>query len=230
MIELVNKQNNMNLTKPIGGGKGEDGGYYIPSIDENGVLTWQPSQPDMPEVKETVIKSDDRIYIGSGDMPEGYDIQIDINGKILVYKPVSKTDKMQIEVGTDENGQLWASGVPTTRKIADIDLVDDITIEELQQALKMTPHTVDYFPPSVNTAGTTGELYFSIKSKQMYAMVDTRATEEGMVYCWVQLSNPEIVEVISEDCTDEQVASAKAIKAYVDNLFNSIVNGNEVEF
>lgn len=120
--------------------------------------------------------------------------------------------------------------VPTSRKIATIDLVDDITIDELQEVLKTKPHTVGYLAPTKNTEGEIGELYFSINTYKMYAMVDSVYEEEGMVYNWVPLSNPEIVEVISEECTDEQVPSAKAVKTYVDDLFNSIINGNEVAY
>ena len=58
MIELVSKKNNINLTKPIGGGKGEDGGYYIPSVDENGILSWEATKPNMPEVAEADIKGE----------------------------------------------------------------------------------------------------------------------------------------------------------------------------
>lgn len=202
MIELITKNGSINLTKPTGGGiAGEDGGYYIPFVDENGNLSWQASEPDMPPVEAVNIKGpqgNSGVYVGSGEMPEGYNVQIDIEGE-----------------ATDFSGF-----VPTTRKIANIDLVDDITFEELKNALKIKPHTVEYLPPDKNTAGETGELYFSISTKQMYAMVDASATDEGMVYKWVQLSNPEVITAINENSTDEQIASAKAIKDYVSTAIN----------
>lgn len=43
-----------------GGADGEDGGYYIPSVD-NGVLRWTPSKADMPAVESSVILSEDVI-------------------------------------------------------------------------------------------------------------------------------------------------------------------------
>ena len=33
-----------------GGGTGEDGGYYTPSVSEEGVLSWTASKPSMPAV------------------------------------------------------------------------------------------------------------------------------------------------------------------------------------
>lgn len=84
MIELITKNGSINLTKPTGGGiAGEDGGYYIPFVDENGNLSWQASEPDMPPVEAVNIKGpqgNSGVYVGSGEMPEGYNVQIDING------------------------------------------------------------------------------------------------------------------------------------------------------
>ena len=42
-----------------GGGSGEagqDGGYYAPSVDDDGNLTWTPSKDDMPQVEGANIK------------------------------------------------------------------------------------------------------------------------------------------------------------------------------
>ena len=39
-----------------GGGTGEDGGYYKPSVSSSGVLSWQPSKSGMPSVPSSNIK------------------------------------------------------------------------------------------------------------------------------------------------------------------------------
>ena len=39
-----------------GGGSGKDGGYYVPSIDDEGNLTWTASDPTMPDVDGANIK------------------------------------------------------------------------------------------------------------------------------------------------------------------------------
>lgn len=63
--------------------KGESGGYYSPSVDADGNLTWTASKTDMPAVDGTNIKGPrgiSGVYVGSGDMPEGYNVQIDPDG------------------------------------------------------------------------------------------------------------------------------------------------------
>ena len=45
MIQLKAKGGNVDLTQKIM--KGDDGGYYIPHVDENGNLSWTPTDPDM---------------------------------------------------------------------------------------------------------------------------------------------------------------------------------------
>lgn len=45
MIQLKAKNGNVDLTQKIM--KGDDGGYYIPHVDENGNLSWTPTEEDM---------------------------------------------------------------------------------------------------------------------------------------------------------------------------------------
>lgn len=45
------------ITEASGGGE-ISGGYYIPSIDEDGVLTWTPSDTGMPTIEPSNIKGD----------------------------------------------------------------------------------------------------------------------------------------------------------------------------
>ena len=53
--------------------KGDDGGYYIPSIDSEGNLTWAPSETEMPAVGGTNIKGpkgDSGVWVGT-ETPDG---------------------------------------------------------------------------------------------------------------------------------------------------------------
>ena len=45
MITLKSKNGAVDLTQKIM--KGDDGGYYIPHVDENGNLTWTPTDEEM---------------------------------------------------------------------------------------------------------------------------------------------------------------------------------------
>ena len=72
------------------GGSGEDGGYYTPAVTQTTEKTMQvsftPSKTTMPAVSGTEItlptgpKGVSGVYVGSGDMPDGYNVQIDPNG------------------------------------------------------------------------------------------------------------------------------------------------------
>ena len=42
MLTLTNKNGSVKLAQVMM--KGDDGGYYIPNIDDEGVLTWVPSE------------------------------------------------------------------------------------------------------------------------------------------------------------------------------------------
>lgn len=53
-ISIGGKQDKLELTNPLT--KGEDGGYYIPSVDASGELTWQASEEDMADVAGVNIK------------------------------------------------------------------------------------------------------------------------------------------------------------------------------
>lgn len=67
-IKLGGSTGNVNLHAQMM--KGEDGGYYIPSVDENANLTWYATEEDMPAVPATNIKGpkgdkgDIGVYIG----------------------------------------------------------------------------------------------------------------------------------------------------------------------
>ena len=53
-IELRGKNGAIDLSRKMM--KGDDGGYYIPSIDSEGNLTWAPSETEMPAVEGANIK------------------------------------------------------------------------------------------------------------------------------------------------------------------------------
>lgn len=53
-VNLVSKKAHLVIQKDML--KGDDGGYYIPSVDEDGNLIWTPSQDDMWAVEGANIK------------------------------------------------------------------------------------------------------------------------------------------------------------------------------
>lgn len=49
MIEIGNKKSQVDIKYP--NFEGEDGGYYVPLVSDEGYLSWTPTQPDMPAVE-----------------------------------------------------------------------------------------------------------------------------------------------------------------------------------
>jgi hypothetical protein len=78
------KMNNANLDLKTNIGqliKGEDGGYYIPVIDEEGNLTWVASEEEMPEIVGANITGpagEPGVYVGTEE-PTDEDARIWIN-------------------------------------------------------------------------------------------------------------------------------------------------------
>ena len=57
--------------------KGDDGGYYIPSIDSEGNLTWAPSETEMPAVGGANIKGpkgDSGVWVGTETHDGDYNV------------------------------------------------------------------------------------------------------------------------------------------------------------
>lgn len=66
------------------------------------------------------------VYVGSGDMPDGYNVQIDPKGEITPYvTPVGKTADMTQDVGADANGRLYT-------KPTDIESLKEIFVEKIK--------------------------------------------------------------------------------------------------
>ena len=53
MIKLTGKNGAIDLSKKML--KGDDGGYYIPKVSNDGILSWVPSEPDMEPAEEASI-------------------------------------------------------------------------------------------------------------------------------------------------------------------------------
>lgn len=85
MIKLGGNKGAVDLSKKMM--KGEDGGYYIPSVDAEGYLTWQPTEEDMVKVQPTSIAGpagpqgkdgESGVYVGTTE-PTDPDMLIWIN-------------------------------------------------------------------------------------------------------------------------------------------------------
>ncbi len=68
MINLKARNGTITLAQKMM--KGDDGGYYIPSIDSESNLSWQPSESDMPAIPSANIRGlqgiqgESGVYVG----------------------------------------------------------------------------------------------------------------------------------------------------------------------
>lgn len=121
------------------------GRYYIPDVSKEGILSWLPSVPGMEEVEPENIKGPaftyedftpeqleelrgkSGVYVGSGEMPEGYDVQIDpfglptdMRGKLVFVDYTGAWAPLTIGPGLKVvNGVLMVGETDTTAMLGD---------------------------------------------------------------------------------------------------------------
>ena len=98
--------------------KGDDGGYYIPSIDSEGNLTWAPSETEMPAVGGANIKGpkgDSGVWVGT-ETPDGdYNVWVKPDDEAIEIATKADLDSKQdkLTAGTNitiENNVISAAG------------------------------------------------------------------------------------------------------------------------
>jgi hypothetical protein len=125
VINLVNKNGALALSQKMM--KGDDGGYYIPSIDEaTGIITWIPSEEDMAAIEGANIKGpkgDTGVYIGS-EPPTDEDIAVWVNPE------GEASAELATKAYVDE--KIEGIGIP---EIPEVDLSNYYTKEEVDNAI-----------------------------------------------------------------------------------------------
>jgi hypothetical protein len=124
VINLVNKNGALALSQKMM--KGDDGGYYIPSIDEaTGIITWIPSEEDMAAIEGANIKGpkgDTGVYIGS-EPPVDDDIAVWVNPE----------GEASAELATKAYVDEKIEGIEVD--VPDVDLSNYYTKEEVDTAI-----------------------------------------------------------------------------------------------
>lgn len=70
MIKIITTKEKVKVSQQML--KGDDGGYYTPSISDNGDLTWTPSEKTMPEIEGANIRGPQGIKGDKGQIgPQG---------------------------------------------------------------------------------------------------------------------------------------------------------------
>lgn len=88
------------------GEDGEDGGYYIPSVNEDGELTWTASKENMPKIPSTNIKGEPgEPGVPGKDGIDGKDGEDGEPGKSGVFVGSEEPTDPNISVWIDPNGE-----------------------------------------------------------------------------------------------------------------------------
>lgn len=155
MIQLV--RNNAGITLQRGALKGDDGGYYIPYVNEDGVLSWVASEDYMPEVESANIrgeegkpgvkgdKGDSGVYVGSEAPTDDSLIWINPEGEATEgFATKQYVDNAIANIKIPEGGNVDLTGYATEEyvdkaiagiKIPEPDLSAYATKKELEEAL-----------------------------------------------------------------------------------------------
>ena len=127
-IELRGKNGAIDLSlKMI---KGDDGGYYIPSLDSEGNLTWAPSETEMPAVEGANIKGPkgdtgtSGVWVGDTEPTGDYNVWIDptgseTSGLVTQAELATKQDKLTAgdNITIDSNNIISATGLVTQAEL-----------------------------------------------------------------------------------------------------------------
>ena len=120
-IELRGKNGAIDLSRKMM--KGDDGGYYIPSLDSEGNLTWAPSEVEMPAVEGANIKGQkgdtgtSGVWVGDTEPTGDYNVWIDPTGSetaglVTQAELANKQDKLTAgdNITIDSNNVISATG------------------------------------------------------------------------------------------------------------------------
>lgn len=159
MIELTRNSKQVNVNYPSY--EGEDGGYYIPSV-ENHELTWVASKAGMPAVESSNVqgeRGESGVYIGDNP-PEDVNVWVNPNEVPDLIVTMEQVEALGYitEAEVDKKFEEFEVPPPDLGGYATEDYVDDaIANVELKQGEKgedgYTPvKGVDYFTDADKTA------------------------------------------------------------------------------
>lgn len=147
MIKLQNKNGNIDLTQKMF--KGDPGGYYTPTVSEDGNLTWSPSGEDMPAVPGSNIAGPEGpagksgVWTEDTAPPEGYNVWIAPGGSASdVVTRQEMEDYVAEHGGSGSSGENGATFTPSVSEDGTLSWTNDKGLDN---------------PASVNIMGPQGE-------------------------------------------------------------------------
>lgn len=199
--------------------KGDDGGYYIPSIDSEGNLTWAPSETEMPAVGGTNIKGpkgDSGVWVGT-ETPDGdYNVWIKPDDQAIEIATKADLDAKQdkLTAGTNitiENNVISAAGGGS----------DEVWIGSEEPT---GDQTVWIDPTGSETAGLVTQAELANKQDKLTAGTNITIDSNNVI----SATGGSGGESYTADISDSNLYNAKEIAIYWE--YNSIYHCNYYNF
>ena len=236
-IELRGKNGAIDLSRKML--KGDDGGYYIPSIDSEGNLTWAPSETEMPAVEGANIKGQkgdtgtSGAWVGDTEPTGDYNVWIDPTGSEtagLVTQAELATKQDKLTAGdniTIENNVISATGSSYTLPVANsyrlggVKIDDMGHIAELGRYVQMDEENKLYVPIP---AGLNDPGVISVSWQNFSLTRDSYGRE-----CVLNLNKPEMINKylggVCPDGTTITMTDEGVISAVVPTATTSTIGG-----
>ena len=141
MIKLTGKNGAIDLSKKML--KGDDGGYYIPKVSNNGILSWVPSEPDMKPAEEASIIGPPGPQ-GETGIHVGPDEPVDKDVVVWIDTDAETADELATKQYVDE---AVANVKP------EVDLSNYYTKTQVDEIVE----TIELTPGPIGPAGSAGE-------------------------------------------------------------------------
>lgn len=184
------------------GTPGKDGGYYTPSVDDEGNLSWTGSQEDMPPVAGQNIR---------GPAGEGIPaITASDAGKYLSAgaDQTAKWDSPVVFINSEAAGITWSMGSQS------ISVVSEEVIAAFQDAFENHKPLV----MSANIAGVaSGTLTMTASGTSNQAVMFTGALYLKMFFGAVLMANPR-TRIVATEITSYEIHNGYTFTPYVSNV------------
>lgn len=188
-VSVGGQTGQIELTHPIT--KGDDGGYYIPSIDEAGNLTWAGSEDGMEVVEGSNIRGpkgetgaagkdgvdgNSGVYLGTAEPDDSYNVWISPDGEAATVVTYEQMVEYVDEAQPDLSEYAKTTEIPDVSGFVNAEYVQT-AIDESLPDLSEYAKTADI--PDVSSFATTEYVDAAIPSLEGYAKTEDIPSLDG---------------------------------------------------
>jgi len=209
-VKIGGNSGNINLVKPLL--KGDKGGYYIPDVNEEGFLSWTPSEEEMPQIEGANIKG------VQGEKGES---------GVYVSDVAPESDEVLVWLRPDEEVEEVATIGYVDAAIANIDIPEvDFTGYATEDYVTDAIGAIDVPVYSINNAKVPSGLSITAEDKALIEKIIDKVKNKDFRF-FVKYSGRDVVEIIKYSSTQYHfyMAGDRLYPVYT-YKFNIDANGN----